>query len=177
MSVLTHFPKNRLTELVGRFGGLTRDDAVEAATHEIEILRPEADKRIEAGIAELERILSEAGRGGASPEMMISLLPVADQVVTLAGTYGYEALDHATKNLCDLLDGLISQKKNDLASIRVHVQTIRMVTPSSPQLPAQHVEVLLLELQKVLDHHGVVPPPPDQGSETAQSGAKELKLV
>jgi hypothetical protein len=177
MSVLTHFPKNRLTELVGRFGGMTRDDAVEAATREIEILRPEADKRIEAGIAELERIVADTPRDGASPAMMTSLLPVADQIVTLAGTYGYEALDHAAKNLCDLLDALITQEKNDLASIRVHVQTIRMVAPSSPKLPAQHIEVLLVELQKVLDHHGVVPPPPDEGSETAQSGAKDLKPV
>ena len=41
MSVLTHFPKSRLSELAGRFGGLSREEAVEAATRELEILRPE----------------------------------------------------------------------------------------------------------------------------------------
>jgi hypothetical protein len=176
MSVTIHFPKNRLAELTGRFGGMKRDEAVAAATREIDTLRPEADKRIAAAIARLEQMVFDAKPANGEIAMK-SLLPVADQIVTLTGTYGYRALDHAAKSLCDLLGGLIAAGKSDLASIRVHVRTIRMIAPSSPSLPEQHTEVLLFELQKLLDHHGIVPPPPDEGSESAVASARELKLV
>jgi hypothetical protein len=178
MSVTIRFPKNRLTELTSRFGGLKRDEAVAAAVSAIETLRPEAESRIESAIGELEEMVTGAKRAGEfSPAMMKSLLPVADRIVTLTGTYGFRALDHAAKSLCDLAVGLIAAGKSDLASIRVHVQTIRMVAPSSPSLPEEHIDVLLFELQKLLDHHGIVPPPPDEGSESAAASARDLKLV
>ncbi len=176
MTVTIHFPKNRLAELTSRFGGMKRDEAVAAALREIDTLRPEAEKRIEAAITRLEEMAFD-GKGAVTAATLKSFLPVADQIVTLTGTYGYRALDHAAKSLCDLLVGLIAAGKDDLASIRVHVRTIRMVAPSSPSLPEQHIEVLLFELQKLLDHHGIVPPPPDEGSESAVAGARELKLV
>jgi hypothetical protein len=172
MSVLTHFPKSRLSELAGRFGGLSRDEAVEAATRELEILRPEAIKTIEAAIAELEKIVNAAiqNRDG-SAAMMKSLLPLADQIVTLAGTYGYTALDKAARSLCDLLDGLLRQEKTDLASIRVHVQTIRMMAPAATTLSPEHIEIMLFELAKLLDHHGVTPESGPLDSEDSTIGA------
>jgi hypothetical protein len=172
MSVLTHFPKSRLSELAGRFGGLSREDAVAAATRELEILRPEAIKTIEAAIAELEKIVSAAAqRRDGSAAMMKTLLPLADQIVTLAGTYGYTALDKAARSLCDLLDGLLRQEKTDLASIRVHVQTIRMMAPGATTLSPEHIEILLFELAKLLDYHSVVPESGPLDSEDATIGA------
>jgi len=170
MSVLTHFPKNRLAELVGRFGGLKKEEAVAAATRELDVLRPEADKTIIATLASLEELVEAAWkRRDYSPALVKSLLPPADQIVTLAGTYGYTAMDKAAKSLCDLLDGMLRENRNELASIRVHVQTMRMITPGHV-LPPDHVEVLLFELSKVLDHHGILPPA-DQGGEDATIGA------
>jgi hypothetical protein len=182
MSVTIHFPKNRLAELTGRFGGMKRDEAVAAAAGALDTLRPEADRRIEAAIVQLEEMAFDAKGaqsipGDLSPAQMRTFLPVADRIVTLTGTYGYRALDHAAKSLCDLIAGLIEAGRGDLASIRVHVRTIRMVAPSSPSLPEQHIDVLLFELQKLLDHHGIVPPPPDEGSESAVASARDLKLV
>jgi hypothetical protein len=172
MSVLTHFPKSRLSELAGRFGGLSREEAVEAATRELEILRPEAIRNIEAAIAGLEKIVSDAiPRRDGSAAMMKTLLPAADQIVTLAGTYGYTALDKAARSLCDLLDGLLRQEKTDLASIRVHVQTIRMLAPGATALAAEHVEVMLFELARLLDHHAITPHTGPLDSEDASIGA------
>ena len=152
MNVLIHFPKTRLSELVRKFGGLSRDDAVAAATSELETLRLEADSAILTAIAQLEKMVA-ADKSGGGEDAMKELLPVCDQIVTLAGTYGYGALDKATRSLCDLLDGLIGAGTRDRASIRVHVQTIRMMAPGSLLGPEQ-VEVMLFELTKLLDHHG-----------------------
>ena len=63
--------------------------------------------------------------------LMRQLLPICDQLVTLAGTFGYVSLDKAARSLCDLLDGLLNQGKDDLASIRAHVQTIQMFAPGT----------------------------------------------
>src|SRR4051812_41373493 len=99
MSVLTHFPKNRLAELVGRFGGISREDAVAAAAQELEVMRPQSDKAIIATIAELEKIVTGATKR-CDDAMIKELLPHCDQIVTLAGTFGYVALDKAARSLC-----------------------------------------------------------------------------
>jgi hypothetical protein len=155
MSVLTHFPKPPLSAFVERFGGVTREEAIAAATSELEIMRPDADQVIQKAIAQLEEILGEQKNSNESADQMMGLLIPCDQIVTLAGTYGHEALGKATRSLCDLLDGLLDQQKTDLASIRVHVQTIRMLDPCVPPLADEHVGVLLFELKRLLAHHRI----------------------
>ena len=157
MSVLTHFPKSRLSELVGRFGGLSREEAIAAATRELGVMRPETDKAIISAIAQMEELVTGPAKRG-DPALMRELLPLCDQIVTLAGTFGYGSLDKAARSLCDLLDGLLNQGKEDLASIRVHVQTIRMFAPGTALTSEKHIELMLLELQKLLDFHGIVAP-------------------
>jgi hypothetical protein len=152
MSMLTHFPKSRLSELVGRFGGLSREEAVEAATRELQVMRPESDKAILSAIAQLDKIITGATKRDETV-LMRELLPLCDQIVTLAGTFGYGALDKSTRSLCDLLDGLLSQDKSDLASIRVHVQTMRMFAPGAALPSEEQIEVMLFELARLLDHH------------------------
>jgi hypothetical protein len=163
MSVLTHFPKSRLSELVSQFGGLTREEAVEAATRELEVMRPETDKAIISAIAQIEQIVTGATKRGDAV-LMTQLLPHCDQIVTLAGTFGYSSLDKATRSLCDLLDGLLNQGKDDLASIRVHVRTIQMFAPGTKLPSVEHVELMLLELHKLLDFHNVVQPDSEDAS-------------
>jgi hypothetical protein len=162
MSVLTHFPKSRLSEAVGSFGGLTREEAVEAAAGQLEIMRPESDKAIISAITQMEAIATGATK--CDDTLMRQLLPHCDQLVTLAGTFGYASLDKAARSLCDLLDGLISQGKDDLASIRVHVRTIQMFTPGTKLPSEEHIELMLLELHKLLDFHNIVQPDSEDAS-------------
>jgi hypothetical protein len=163
MRVITHFPKSRLSELVGRFGGLSREEAIEAASRELEVLRPESDKAILSAITRMEEIVTgQTKRGDAV--LIKQLLPLCDQLVTLAGTFGYCSLDKAARSLCDLLDGLLDQGKDDLASIRVHVETIRMLAPGTKLMSEEHIELMLRELPKLLDFHNIVPPNSEDAS-------------
>jgi hypothetical protein len=155
MAALTHFPKTRLSELVKRFGGISRDDAVEAALQGMETMRQESDDHIAASISALEQLISApADKAAYSPEQMREILHLCDQVVTLAGTFQYPALDAAARSLCDVTDGLLRAGRCDRASIMVHVRAIRMLAPGSAPLPPEQVGQVLSELAKVVAHHG-----------------------
>jgi hypothetical protein len=155
MSAITHFPKTRLSELIGRLGGISREDAVEKAKIELESMRGKSDEVILESVAALEEIILHPETGNAySRKQMVEILQLADQIVTLAGTFGYVALDKATRSLCDVTDGLLRAKRNDIASIHVHIRAIRMVVPGAAPLPPEIVEQLLSELAKILAHYG-----------------------
>ena len=156
MTALTHFPKTRLSELVGRLGGINRNDAVEAAKAQLESMRGKADEVILTSMTTLEGLIySPANNGAYSDEQLRTILELGDQIVTLAGTFSYDALDKAARSLCDVTDGLYRAKRNDIASIQVHMRAMRMVAPGVAPLPQEHVDKMLAELAKILAHHGL----------------------
>jgi hypothetical protein len=155
---MIHFPKTRLSELVKRVGGISRDDAVEGATQQMESLRGESDDVIEAAIAALEAIGQAARRHGkCSRAQMLEILQHGDQMVTLAGTFGYGPLGIATRSLCDIADGMLRAGSDDIAPILVHVQAVRMMSPRSPALMPENANKVLAELTRVLTHFNFSP--------------------
>jgi hypothetical protein len=90
---MIHFPKTRLSELVKRAGGISRDDAVEGAMQQMESLRDESNAVLETTIATLEAIAQTAlKKGKCSRDQILEILQHGDQMVTLAGTFGYGPL-------------------------------------------------------------------------------------
>ncbi len=155
MAALTHFPKLRITELVGRFGGVTRSDAIAQAKKELEAMRGESDGIIEAAINALEAIVTApAERTRYSDSQLKEMLVLGDQIVTLAGTFEYWALDQTTRSMCDVADGLLRTGQPDIASIQVHMRAMRMVSPKAPPLSDDQIKVMLAELKKILAHYG-----------------------
>jgi hypothetical protein len=155
---MIHFPTTRLSEMVKRAGGISREDAVEGAVQQMESLRGESDDVIEATIATLEAIGHAAlKKGQCSREQMLEILQHGDQLVTLAGTFGYGPLGNASRSLCDMTDGMMRAGSRDIAPILVHVQAIRMMAPRSATLPPEAVEKVLAELTRVLTHFNFTP--------------------
>src|SRR5262249_29698565 len=92
--VKTFFPQTRLAELAARPGGIARSDAIEGAMKSIEGMRSDADKTIGKSLAAIEAVVYPALKGGTLTEIeMYKVLRAADQIVTLAGTFCYAALD------------------------------------------------------------------------------------
>jgi hypothetical protein len=152
---ITHFPKTRLSQLIGRLGGVSRSDGVEEAKKHLESMREKADDVIRGSLASLETIIFHPQLPSTySPAQMQEILCLADQIVTLAGTFDYVALDKATRSLCDVTDGLVRTKRNDVASIHVHLRAMQMLAPGTVALPPDHVDMLLSELAKIMAHHG-----------------------
>ena len=155
MTALTHFPKLRIAELVGRFGGVNRNDAIVNARKELESLRDESDQVIEKAILALEKLVyAPAKPDRYSDSQLKEILALGDQVVTLAGTFGYGALDQTTRSLCDVADGLLCTGRADVPSIHVHMRALRMVSPKAPPLTAPQIETMLAELRKIHAHYG-----------------------
>jgi hypothetical protein len=148
-----HFPKTRLTELVARAGGMTRDDALDSAMKSIESMRAQSDAEIRNSIAAMEDIVFARGAGDTlEQEQIAAVQRHADQVVTLAGTFCYDALDAAARSLCDIADGLLRAGLNHRQPIAVHVQTMHLMAPGVMTLSPEHSEKMLSELAKVTGH-------------------------
>jgi hypothetical protein len=155
MAALTHFPKLRIGELVGRFGGVNRSDAIGNARKELESMRGESDQVIEKSILALEQVVNAPAKPDRySDPQLREILSLGDQIVTLAGTFGYTALDQTMRSLCDVADGLLRTQKADVPSIHVHMRALRMVSPTAPKLNDAQIETMLAELRKIHAHYG-----------------------
>jgi hypothetical protein len=154
---MIHFPTTRLTELAARSGGITRDQAVEEAKKSVESLRDLALETIEAAIRAIEAIAYSAKRNWMSQADMKEILTQSDHVVTMAATFGFDALECAVKSLCDVTDGLITRESTEAAPIIVHVQTMRLLAPGSAALNDEQSQYLMSELSKVREHFHFAP--------------------
>jgi hypothetical protein len=152
--VRTFFPKTRLSELASRPGGISRADAIEGAMKGIESTRAEGDAVVTKSIADIDALLRTAKSGKLPLDSLNSVLKQADQIVTISGTFGYWSLDKVARSLCDLTDGLINSEQCDLAPVAVHVQSLRLFSPTSGiTLGDAEVEKIHGELAKVLAHY------------------------
>ena len=156
MSVKVHFPTLPLQEAVARTGGITRENAVEAALENLRAISGEGDATIDAAIQALETLVG-AAKGQFSPEQLRAVLENADQVVNMAGTFHYEALDRASRSLCDMADGLLREGRSEVAPVAVHVRAMRLFSPLSTTLPPAVSDQLLAELGKVTAFYNFKP--------------------
>ncbi len=154
---MIHFPVTRLTELVARNGGVTREHAVEEAKKSIEGLRDLALETIEAALKEIEAAVYGAKRRKLDSKAMREILIQADHIVTMTATFGLETLECATKSLCDVVDGMMTRGSDDAAPIMVHVQTMRLLAPGSAPLNEEQSQCVLSELTKVREHFQFAP--------------------
>jgi hypothetical protein len=155
--VKTFFPKTRLAEMAAQLGGIARDEAIAGAKESVELLREEGDTEINRSIGAIEAIVAGSDRRSLQEADMRKILQLADQIVTLAGTFGYTALDKVMRSLCDVTDGLLQARLTDAAPIIVHVQSMRLMAPGSTALSPQQTAKVLGELAKILTHYNFCP--------------------
>lgn len=146
MSVIRRFsPVNRLAALIHAPGGLKTGEAVEAAERNLESVRGEAMARLDAVIAELETLA--AGGGAADIERMYSL---SNEIVGVAGVFGYGPMGDAAYSLCELLDHLRTQGGWSAEGVAVHLQTLRLLrSAGGPGADPKACAAILEGLRKV----------------------------
>jgi hypothetical protein len=143
------FPKLRLQEMLNRPGGISREEALSAAMENVRSISSEGDQQIEDAIVKIEAIANSCAKSKFSPDDLKAVLELADQIVTLAGTFGYTSLDRATKNLCDMADGLLHAGRGEAAPILVNVRAVRLFAPSASTLSEEEAQKVLAELEKI----------------------------
>jgi len=148
-----YFPTIRLQEMLLRPGGIGRDEAISGAIESLRAESGESNAEIEKEISAIAAIASGA-KGNVQPqEDMKKILEQADQVVTFAGTFGYDYLDLAARGLCDMADGLIRTQCTDAAPIHVHVMALRLFSPAAAPPSVAEAEKVLSELASVMSFY------------------------
>jgi hypothetical protein len=151
-----HFPKTRLSKLVARPGGISYVAAIENAHKNIETMHEQSDEVIIRLIAEIDAIANAPQPEDEFTEAdMSAILIRADQIVTLAETFGHELLDTIARSLCDMVDGLLGSGKRDVAPVLVHVQAMDKMAPGKETLCDAEFETILGELSKVRKHFNI----------------------
>jgi len=152
-TVMTFFPETRLAKLAARPGGMMRDIAIENATQSVEGMRGEGDEAIKREMDVIEKVIEGVQNNRIPVDQTKLILQHADQLVTLAATFGYEPLARCMRSLCDVADGVIRAGIDDSAPIAVHVHSMRLLAPGSAVLDAEQIELVLGELAKILTHY------------------------
>ena len=143
------FPKIRLQEVVARSGGISREMALAQASANMQEISGEGDQIIDAAIARIEEIIAAAKGNTIARASLTAILEQADQIVTFAGMFGYSWLDRATRDLCDIADGLMQANIDHAAPVMVHARAVRFFAPSSPKPSDAEAEQVLSELKKI----------------------------
>jgi hypothetical protein len=151
--VKTYFPQTRLSEVAARSGGIARDEAVAGALESVESMRGEGNEEIVLSMTAIEAIVKGSNGRSLHADDMQKILQFADQIVTLAGTFGYSALDKVMRSMCDVTDGLLQARLSDAAPIIVHAQAMRLMPPGSTALSPDETTKVLGELAKILTHY------------------------
>jgi hypothetical protein len=169
-------PKTRLAELVPRAGGVHRDIALEGAMESIEGMREQADTEISKAITAIEGIVfAKTANDTLTDHEMLGVLRHGDHIVTLAGTFGYAALDAAARSMCDIADGLLRSGVYSRQPVAVHVQTMHLLAPGNMKLSTEHAEKMLSELAKVaafFNFRSLGATPVDEGDDLIAVGEK-----
>lgn len=146
---------NRLGKLLQMPGGISREDALQAAGDRVESLRSKFLAAIPGEMASLEAILARGGGKTVSAADLQEMLSVAGQVLTLSGTYGLTRLDTVVKRFCDLAMGMIDKKLDPAAPIAVHLSAMRLVSPGAAELSDAEAAHVLDGLARIHSHFGI----------------------
>jgi len=130
----------RFANLVNRPGGQTAEEAIEAASTNLETIRDRVVAAIDTTLQRMQAlgVLLQAGSDPAAVEEMYKL---ANTVVGLAGTAGLGSLGDVSYSLCELIDRLRTAKIWNIQAIQLHLDALRRLQSTAPgeQAAAQAV--------------------------------------
>jgi hypothetical protein len=141
-------PDNRLKNALSTGKGLSRNQAVQAATERLEMVRgislAEVDRTLEEEIVFLSRDIREV-----SDPRVTDLYAAANRIVAVAGIFDLTELGEASYSLCELVtrmtDGGIWRRE----MVMVHAEAMQILRHPSSQPEAARV-ALKTGLRKIL---------------------------
>ena len=126
MSVVTRLrPVNPLAGLIDKPGGLRVSEAVAAAEANLEAVRGPALERLDAVLAQMDACAGAVeGYDAAAFDLLYRL---SNEIVGVAGVFGYAPMGEAAYSLCDLLDVSRAAGTWRAAAVGVHLRTLRLL--------------------------------------------------
>jgi hypothetical protein len=146
------FPKNRLTSLLRKPGGLSVSAALEAAEANLVNIRTEV-------VAEVDRaleLIAHAALAAAEPESggdaRREVYECAQIIAGLAGTGGLEDIGEAALNLCKLTDAYIHEGYWNAEAVSVHLSVMGLLRSSGGEGDAALRRCIMAELSTLVEH-------------------------
>lgn len=131
----------RFANLVNRPGGQTAEEAIGAASANLETIRDRVVAAIDTALARMQAlgITLHAGHEAAAAQELYGL---ANTIVGLAGTAGLGSLGEVSYSLCELIDRLRMAKIWNAQAIQFHLDALRRLQSagSSEQAGTQAVK-------------------------------------
>ena len=148
--VVRHIPvKNRLAALIKMPGGKKLKDALADAERNLETVKSDCVGQIDQLVGELQTLASGAGDPDLAARERI--YDLANQIVSLAGTFGMSGLGRAAYSLCELVDITLDAGGCPRGEIRVHTESLQLLR--HPERLGQAGEAAVLEgLAKIIRH-------------------------
>jgi hypothetical protein len=138
----------RLSAKINQPGGLTEEEAIEAATANLESLRGRTEHELDVTLQQI-RIIGHALQVPPDPEAVRALYSLSNSVVGIAGVYGMSGLSAVAYSLCDLVDRLRTAKTWSAPAVRIHVDSLLLMQGDGP---GKEQEVVIQQaLRKLLD--------------------------
>lgn len=149
MSVVTRLrPVNPLAGLIDKPGGLRVSDAVAAAEANLESVRDAALERLDAILVEMDACAAAAP--GCEAAAVDTLYRLSNEVVGVAGVFGYPHMGEAAYSLCDLLDASRAAEAWRASAVGVHLRTLRLLRQQGgPSADATTCQAILEGLRQV----------------------------
>lgn len=134
--------KPRLIALLKRPGGITAEQATMAAEANLETIRRQSLIELDKVIARLLD-MREGLRTDPSPTQTEQLYALAGTITGIAGSFGLVDVQAAAASLCELIDELDLQKRDNFEAIDVHLRGLRLLRmPEQEASPADGAVIL-----------------------------------
>lgn len=139
---------NRIAALVHRPGGQTADEAIAAATANLESARDSTLLELDRMLLRMQDLAQNLQVRPNSTEMT-ELYAISNTVLGVAGAYGLSGLSGVAYSLCELIDKLRQSNTWNGQSVRLHLDSMVVVQGAKSnredELAVQHALRLLVD--------------------------------
>lgn len=149
-SVQFLFPENRLAKLVRQPGGIGLQQAIAAASSNLESIRDEL-------LVGLDEYLQQVDAIGADPRlpedraMQEDLYQKSNFVAGVAGHCGLAELGQAAYTFCEVLDRFLSGAAWSAPAVMVHLDALKVLRATDPSAANQNGAAVVQGLRKVTE--------------------------
>jgi chemotaxis protein histidine kinase CheA len=138
----------RLAAKINQPGGVTEEEAIEAATANLESLRGRTEHELDVTLQQI-RAIGHTLQAPPDPMAVRELYSLSNSVVGIAGVYGMSGLSAVAYSLCDLVDKLRTSQTWNAAAVRVHVDSLLLMQGDGPGKAVE--QQIQQALRKLLD--------------------------
>jgi chemotaxis protein histidine kinase CheA len=142
----------RLAAMVNRPGGQTEDEAVAAATANLETMRERTITELDATVLQMQQ-LGRALQTHPDAAAVAELYALSNSVVGIAGVFGMSGLSAVAYSLCELIDRLRTSRTWNSQAVKVHLESLPLMQGAGPgKWEEQEVQKALTRLVDRVPH-------------------------